>query len=94
MRLANASDVDEVVRQRLAFLATVRDDGVEADANFVDATRQFVEEEAAAGRMRSWLAEHEGNPNWLERRVQPTLSVHWCQASSTGSSPWTVFRRV
>ncbi len=60
VRRANAGDVDEVVRQRLAFLATVRDDMVEADADFVAATRRFVDDEIATGRMHSWLAEHDG----------------------------------
>jgi GNAT superfamily N-acetyltransferase len=60
VRRANAGDVDEVVRQRLAFLSAVRDDMVEADANFAAETRQFVNDEVAAGRMHSWLAEHEG----------------------------------
>ena len=61
VRVATASDVDVVVRQRLAFLATVRDDGAEADATFVASTRRFVEDEIAAGRMQTWLAEHGGS---------------------------------
>ena len=60
VRRADASDVDEVVRQRLAFLSVVRDDMDESDADFAAATRRFVEDENAAGRMHSWLAEHDG----------------------------------
>ena len=60
VRRADASDVDEVVRQRLAFLSTVRHHDVEADADFVTSTRQFVEDEVAAERMHSWLAENDG----------------------------------
>ncbi len=60
VRRADAGDVDEVVRQRLAFLATVRDDMVEADADFAVATRRFVDDEVVAGRMHSWLAERDG----------------------------------
>ena len=60
IRRADRSDVDEVVRQRLEFLRTVRDDTLRTDADFVAATRQFVEDEATAGRMHSWLAELDG----------------------------------
>lgn len=60
VRRADRRDVDEVVRQRLAFLATVRDDMNETDEDFAAATHRFVEDEVAAGRMHSWLAEHDG----------------------------------
>ncbi len=60
VRRADVDDVDEIVRQRLAFLSAVRDDMVEADADFAAETRQFVDDEVAAGRMHSWLAERDG----------------------------------
>jgi GNAT superfamily N-acetyltransferase len=60
VRRTGPSDLDEIVRQRLAFLSSIRDDLVEADADFTAMTRQFVEDEVAAGRMHSWLADDDG----------------------------------
>jgi GNAT superfamily N-acetyltransferase len=60
VRRAGPGDIDEVVRQRLTFLAHIRDDDVGADGGFISATRRFIEDEVAAGRMHSWLAEDGG----------------------------------
>ncbi len=61
VRRADRTDVAEVVRQRLAFLSTVRADMAVPDPAFVVSTRQFVDDEVAAGRMHSWLAEADGS---------------------------------
>jgi len=61
VRRADRADGAEVVRQRLAFLSAVRDDMAEPNPAFVVSTRQFVDDEVAAGRMHSWLAEEDGS---------------------------------
>ena len=57
VRKASQADLDLVVQQRLEFLRSVGDHDVVADPEFVEATRQFVEEEIVADRLHSWLAE-------------------------------------
>lgn len=55
------SDLDEVVRLRVEFIADVRGVAPSSfDPGFVAATRSFVEDRHADGRLRAWLAEEDG----------------------------------
>ncbi|MCU1371052.1 MAG: acetyltransferase [Ilumatobacteraceae bacterium] len=58
IRSATADDLEDVLGLRLAFIADLR--GVDPstfEPAFVDATRAYLDDVAALGRIRSWLAE-------------------------------------
>lgn len=58
LRPATADDREEVLRLRLAFIADLRavDPATFADG-FVEATRRYLDDVEAQGRIRTWLAE-------------------------------------
>ena len=65
IRLATgtAADRQTVLALRLAFIAELRAVAVEdLAADFVSATQRYLDDVARAGRIRTWLAEVDGEP--------------------------------
>ena len=81
IRAASPADLDTVLALRLAFIAELRDQPVDAlDPSFVAVSRRYLEDVTTTDRIRSWLAEVDGEPvgvvSVLANDTPPLPEVH------------------